>query len=79
MTSWSLRTSSGSLLPGPPGRRGETPQQRSAEPRVWILADGEPKAIPVRTGLGDGRRTAVTDGALEAGDRVITDMATPAP
>lgn len=38
---------------------------------VWVLRDGKPVAVPVRTGATDGSYTEVT-GGLKAGDQVIT-------
>ncbi|WP_122464362.1 efflux RND transporter periplasmic adaptor subunit [Brevundimonas lutea] len=39
---------------------------------VWVLRDGEPVAVPVRTGATDGSYTEIVGGQLEAGDEVIT-------
>lgn len=39
---------------------------------VWVLRDGEPVAVPVRTGATDGSYTEITGGGLKAGDQVIT-------
>jgi HlyD family secretion protein len=41
---------------------------------IWRLgADGTAEALPIRIGVSDGAMTEVTDGALEVGDRVITE------
>ncbi len=46
------------MLPGPPGRTPPRPEgQRS--PRVWVLAAGAPKAVPVITGATDGVVTEI--------------------
>jgi HlyD family secretion protein len=39
---------------------------------VWVLRDGEPGAVPVRTGATDGSYTEILGGGLKAGDEVIT-------
>lgn len=39
---------------------------------VWVLRDGKPVAVPVRTGATDGSYTQITGGELKAGDQVIT-------
>jgi HlyD family secretion protein len=43
--------------------------------RVWVLRDGGPVAVPVTTGVTDGRLTQVTGGELQAGMAVITELA----
>jgi HlyD family secretion protein len=42
--------------------------------RVWVLADGKPKAIEVRTGLTDGSATEIGGPGIEEGLEVITGM-----
>ncbi|MBU2167537.1 MAG: efflux RND transporter periplasmic adaptor subunit, partial [Alphaproteobacteria bacterium] len=39
---------------------------------VWVLRDGKPVRVPVRTGATDGSYTEIIDGELKAGDQVIT-------
>jgi HlyD family secretion protein len=41
--------------------------------RVWVLQEGQPVAIDVKTGASNGRVTEVTGGALKAGMQVITE------
>jgi HlyD family secretion protein len=41
---------------------------------VWILRDGKPQAVVIRTGVSDGSLTEVVEGDLSQGDLVITDM-----
>jgi HlyD family secretion protein len=41
--------------------------------RVWCLRKGRLTPVIVRTGLSDGLHTAVTDGELEPGMRVVVD------
>ena len=58
----------GQAAGGSPTKRGQT---------VYVLdASGAPKAAQVRTGISDGRFTAIVSGDLKAGDRVITGLAT---
>lgn len=46
--------------------------------RVWLPADGSPKAVVVTLGLTDGRNTEVTAEDLRPGTTVITDIERPA-
>ena len=57
------------------GRSGgaEAPDRRT----VWTLRDGRPAPVKVKTGISDGSFTEVVDGALEAGDLVVTDAVGP--
>ena len=63
------------LMPGPPP---EAPKARplagaAGETRVWVAGDQEPQAVPVKTGVSDGRYTEVLGGELTVGMAVITD------
>jgi len=42
--------------------------------KVWVLADGGLKAIPVRLGITDRRYTEITGGDLKAGDKVVIEQ-----
>lgn len=42
--------------------------------RLWVLAEGRPKAIDVRTGLTDGSSTEVVGAGVEEGLEVITGI-----
>ena len=62
------------LLPRPP----TTPKQRITTPQagaqqVWVLDQNEPRAVPVQTGVSNGRLTEITGGELQAGMAVITE------
>ena len=46
------------------------------EPRLWILKNGQPVAVPVTVGLEDGTWAEITGGELAQGDAVITDETT---
>lgn len=72
-----------SLMPGPPrgmgGRRsgGSSDKKPQAKPehresRVWVLRNGSPESIVVKTGLTDGRNTEVSGEGLTEGMEVIT-------
>jgi len=45
--------------------------EREAGPRVWVLRDGKPVAVNVRTGLDDETFAEIIGGDLKAGDAVI--------
>ncbi|MDP2263512.1 MAG: efflux RND transporter periplasmic adaptor subunit [Hydrogenophaga sp.] len=60
---------------GSPRRAGESPGGRAPGMRqVWVLRDGEPVALPVKTGISDGRMTEVSGEGVEEGLAVITDQ-----
>jgi len=40
---------------------------------VWVLENGQPKAIPVTIGASDGTYTQITGGDLKPGMDVIID------
>lgn len=50
------------------GARGGDSPQRS----VWVLRDGAPVQVALRTGLSDGSSTEVVEGELHEGDLLIT-------
>lgn len=69
------------LMPRPPGMGSN---QRSAnqgaalpagERRLWVLEQGQPKAIVVKTGLSDGKLTEVSGEGLREGMAVIVEQA----
>ncbi|MDB5104956.1 MAG: Macrolide export protein MacA [Fibrobacteres bacterium] len=51
---------------------GDSARDKSAG-RVWVLENGKPKPVRVRTGLSDGARTEIM-GNLEPGTEVITGV-----
>jgi HlyD family secretion protein len=64
------------LLPGAPPGAGQ-PQKKSDDekgPAVWVLRDGEPARVRVKTGLSDGERTEITGEGLSVDDEVILDV-----
>jgi HlyD family secretion protein len=54
-------------------------KERDAPDRrtVWVLAPNatRPTAVPIRVGVSDGSLTEVLEGALNAGDAVVTELA----
>lgn len=42
---------------------------------IWVLRDGVPQPLQVRTGVSDGSYTELVDGGLQPGDRLITGIA----
>jgi HlyD family secretion protein len=67
-------TANGNARPARAGGSGSTArdENRSA---VWVLAQEQPTRVPVRTGISDGRDTAILEGDLTAGTPVITGTA----
>jgi HlyD family secretion protein len=65
------------ILPGRPQFRPASQREEGGpNRRVWILQSGKPVAVPVVTGLTDGRRTEIVKGELKAGQAVIVDRVT---
>jgi len=70
----------GALMPRPPS----TPKKVKAAPgdgpsRIWVLRDGSPAAIEVRTGATNGKVTEILGGELKAGMEVITEAVVSTP
>lgn len=75
----------GPRMGGPFGRLFNEPRssqtagsEKDRGQRVWILDDGEPLQVPVKTGISDGRRTEILTGSIKAGDRVVAGTQAPA-
>jgi HlyD family secretion protein len=45
---------------------------------VWVLRDGKPRPLTIQIGVSDGSVTEVTEGGLQPGDTLITDVASAA-
>ncbi len=58
--------------------KGESPDAAIAKRRVYVLENGEPKALEIETGITDGVLTEVISG-LNEGQEVITSAFTPSP
>ena len=41
---------------------------------VWVLRDGKPVAVPVRTGLSDGASVEIRSESLKPGDLVLVGL-----
>jgi HlyD family secretion protein len=68
-----------SLIPGPP-RRGTVPKRntedarpetRPGEATLWVISNGKPTPVSVKTGLSDGKNTEIADGSLAKDTPVI--------
>ena len=68
------------LMPRLPRSTGQRAQSGGKDgfKQIWILRDGQPQAVKVKTGVSDGRLTEILEGKLEAGAQVITDSETAA-
>ncbi|MFI5306075.1 MAG: efflux RND transporter periplasmic adaptor subunit [Polyangiales bacterium] len=54
--------------------RGVRPSTREPSSRaVWVMRGDKPQEVTIRTGISDGTVTEVLEGALTAGDKVVTD------
>jgi HlyD family secretion protein len=70
----------GALMPRPPS----TPKKVKAPPgngpsRVWVLRDGTPAAIEVKTGATNGKVTEILGGDLRSGMEVVTEAVVGSP
>jgi HlyD family secretion protein len=70
----SSRGVAGLLMPRLPRQtpKAKEPAKGGAQ-HLWVLRDGQPVAIEVKTGATNGRVTEITGGALRAGMQVITE------
>jgi HlyD family secretion protein len=69
----------GTRTGGPRGGTGQTLQKPATpanpdERTVWVLRNGKPVQVTIRTGITDGSFTEVLGGGLTAGDLLITDV-----
>lgn len=55
----------------------ETGRTVSGSGRVFVLVDGKPSEVALRTGLTDGTSTEIVSGAVKEGDEVIVGTASP--
>ena len=63
-----------SLIPRPP-RSTTTPSATDKKQRVWILKNGKPEPVDVKTGQSDGIMTTITEGTLDVGTPLVVDVA----
>lgn len=71
-----LPVTSAPLGARPSGPAGQGGPGSDAERTVWILRDGRPEPIAIKTGLTDGTVTEVASGPLREGDEIVTDAST---
>ena len=66
------------MMPRPPSNakpKTAGTDRRAGGPRqIWVLQDGQPVAVQVKTGISDGRNTEVSGEALKEGMAVITEQ-----
>jgi HlyD family secretion protein len=64
------------LMPRPPAAAPKTARldRRGGARQIWVLDQGEPRAIAVTTGISDGRMTEVSGEGLSEGLLVITEQ-----
>lgn len=63
-----------SLLPRPPSEtKHGTATAVPGASQVWVLENGGPRGVPVKTGVSNGRFTEITGGELKPGMAVITE------
>lgn len=61
---------------GAPRRPGGADEGKASagQRRLWLLQDGQPRAVEVTAGISDGRMTEVSSPDVQAGMQVITDQ-----
>jgi HlyD family secretion protein len=60
--------------PGPGGKQRPEAADGKKRQRVWILKDGEPVPVAIRTGVTDGTLTEVMEGEVTPGMELIVDL-----
>lgn len=66
-----------SIMPGPPRFQTARPKGQdtgskvTSTARIWVLRDGQPVALEVKTGLNDGRQTEISGEGLREGLEII--------
>jgi HlyD family secretion protein len=63
----------GMIFPRPPMSQRRSNVERNDGPRVWVLRDGKPEAVDVRTGASDGKFTELKAGDVQPGEQVVID------
>jgi HlyD family secretion protein len=61
------------------GGAGAEARGRGSARTVFVLTNGQPRAVTVKTGVSDGTLTEVLEGGLSEGDLVIVDASNGAP
>jgi len=64
------------MMPRPPASAPKTVRidRRAGARQIWVLQNGQPVAVPVTTGISDGRQTEVSGEGLVEGMAVITEQ-----
>jgi HlyD family secretion protein len=57
----------------PPANLARAPRPEPGTRMVWVLREGEPRPLSIRTGISDGAFTEAADGELREGDRIVTE------
>jgi HlyD family secretion protein len=61
-------------MPRPPAQAQKVKVEvNNGAPRVWVLRDGQPVAVEVKSGASNGKVTEITGGSLREGMEVITE------
>jgi HlyD family secretion protein len=58
----------------PPRERREAPGKDDLPQKVWVMKDGAPAAVRIKTGATDGRMTEVVAGDLAPGTPLLVDV-----
>ena len=69
----------GMLFPRPPMGQRRSNRAKNEGQQVWVLHDGNPEAVPVKTGASDGRLTELRVGDIQPGQAVVVDAVTVKP
>jgi HlyD family secretion protein len=69
----------GMLFPRPPMGQRRSNLAKNDGQQVWVLRDGNPNAVPVKTGASDGRLTELRAGDIQPGQAVVVDAVTMKP
>ncbi|MCW8861776.1 MAG: efflux RND transporter periplasmic adaptor subunit [Rhodospirillales bacterium] len=58
----------------PVKKNGGPKSDSGGKSKVWIMRDGKPAAIPIVSGMTDGRVTEILEGEIEAGMELLIDV-----
>jgi HlyD family secretion protein len=59
--------------PAPPGKQRPEAVDGKKRQHVWVIAEGEPVAVSIRTGVTDGTLTEVIEGEVTPGMELVVD------
>jgi HlyD family secretion protein len=63
----------GAMFRRPSSNRRRTDGVDKVSQKVWILRDGQPTAVEVKTGASDGKFTELRSGDIQTGQQIIID------